>query len=97
MTVWESTAGLSARVYYPSSGIEYGVVRGSIETTGMPPSTVQSIDGLPALVYPGVPTATPPVSAGVSLDLGNGHVRDLKAFRPAADLVAVAETLSPEP
>jgi hypothetical protein len=44
-----------------------------------------------------VPGAAPPVPAELSLGLANGHVLQLKAFRPAADLVAVAETLTPKP
>jgi len=96
-TIWESTTGPSATVYYPSSGIELDIVRGTIDTTGTPQSTIQAIDGLTALVYPGVPSASPPVPAQLFLGLASGHVLQLKAFRPAADLVAVAETLTPKP
>jgi hypothetical protein len=92
-SVWLSASGNSAALYYPASGIELMVVRGTLDTANAPSGTAQTINGFPALVYPGVPDASPAVPAEVMIDLGNNRVIELMGARPASDLVSVAQTL----
>ncbi|MDX6480501.1 MAG: hypothetical protein QOG85_1011 [Gaiellaceae bacterium] len=90
-TVWENSTG-SIAAYYPSSGIEWMVLRGSIDMSPGPPAP-QIINGFPALVLPGVADTKTPRPSVVEIDLGNNRMAELVGFTAVENLVDVAHSL----
>jgi hypothetical protein len=92
-TVWVDNLKQHGALYYPSSGIEILLypTATAFAFTGTP---VRTINGRQAVVFDPDPAASPAQPAKVDMIVGN-HALEIIGFRSSADLVQVADSLSP--